>query len=66
MQRVLGVFNRRTGATVKKNQKMKRTLRLEKEVLLQLDASTLQKVAGGLSFVDACGSAFICGTQVCP
>jgi hypothetical protein len=51
---------------VKKNEKMKRTLRLEKEVLLQLDASKFQKIVGGLSFNDACGTAFICGTQVCP
>jgi hypothetical protein len=51
---------------VKKHEKIKGTLRLEKEVLLQLNASKLPKIVGGLSFNDACGSAFICGTQVCP
>jgi hypothetical protein len=52
---------------VKKNEKMKRTLRLEKEVVLQLNATQLQKIVGGRSFNDACGgTAFICGTQVCP
>ena len=50
---------------MKKHEKMKRTLRPEKEVLLQLNASKLQKIVGGLSVNDACGSAFICGTQVC-
>ena len=61
---------------MKKTDKTRKTLRLEKEVLVQLDASKLQQAVGGLSFVDACGggpsvagacgSAFICGTQVCP
>jgi hypothetical protein len=51
---------------VKKHEKMKRSLKLEKEVLLLLNSSELQKIVGGLSFNDACGSAFICGTQVCP
>ena len=55
------------GATVKKHEKMKRNLRLEREVLLQLNACKLQQIVGGLSFVDTCGgTAFICGTQVCP
>lgn len=51
---------------MKKHEKMKRTLRLEKEILLQLNASKLQNIVGGLSFNEACGTAFICGTQVCP
>ncbi|HSR98859.1 MAG TPA: hypothetical protein VLM79_17500 [Kofleriaceae bacterium] len=52
---------------MKKNEKMKKILRLEKEVLVELHASTLPKIVGGLSFVDTCGgTAFICGTQVCP
>jgi hypothetical protein len=53
-------------STVKKHQKMRKTLRLEKEVLLQLDAPKLQNIVGGLSFNEACGTAFICGSQVCP
>jgi hypothetical protein len=72
VRRTLVGFNPRSprnrkGATVKKNEKTKRSLRLEKEVLLELSAAKLQKVVGGLSFVDTCGgTAFICGTQVCP
>src|SRR5262245_36366517 len=57
---------RKKGSTVKKNQNMKKNLRLEKEVLLQLHASKLQKIVGGLSVDVVCGTAFICGTQVCP
>jgi len=51
---------------VKKHEKMKKTLRLDKEVVLLLNSSEFPKIVGGLSVDVVCGTAFICGTQVCP
>lgn len=49
---------------MKKHAIVKRSLKLEKQVVRRLSSPDLQKVIGGLSFNDACGTAFICGTQV--
>jgi hypothetical protein len=53
----------RKGVTVKKQEKMKRNLRLEREVLVQLNSSGLQKVVGGLSIGPQCTGG--CETAFC-